>query len=100
MPWWRGRCDAVDGHYFFPPARAYPLNRFLFRLKSDAGMRDRFLADAEAAMEGQDLDEQARAALSAFERDPLIALGAHPYLVFMARLRLDMARAPGAFEHF
>ena len=30
----------------------------------------------------------------------LVALGAHPYLVFMARLRLDMVRTPGTFEHF
>jgi len=90
----------MSGHYFFPPARAYPLNRFLFRLKSDAALRDRFLVDAEAAMEGEALDDAVRAALSAFERDPLIALGAHPYLVFMARLRLDMTRAPGTFEHF
>ena len=90
----------MDGHYFFPPARAYPLNRFLFRLKSDAGLRERFLADAGMAMQGEGLDDAARAALAAFERDALVALGAHPYLVFMARLRLDMTRAPGAFEHF
>ena len=90
----------MAGHYFFPPARAYPLNRFLFRIKSDAALRDRFLGDAEAAMQGEGLDDAVRAALSAFERDPLIALGAHPYLVFMARLRLDMTRAPGTFEHF
>lgn len=90
----------MDGHYFFPPARAYPLNRFLFRLKSDGGLRDRFLADPAAAMEGQGLDAEARAALLTFDRDPLIALGAHPYLVFMSRLRLDMARVPGTFEHF
>lgn len=99
-PWWRGRSDTMDGHYFFPPARAYPLNRFLFRLKSDPGLRDRFLADAGAATEGQGLDDEARAALHGFERDTLIALGGHPYLVFMARLRLEMTRAPGAFEHF
>jgi hypothetical protein len=46
------------------------------------------------------LDEAARAALRAFERDPLIALGAHPYLVFMADLRLKMEKSPAAFEHF
>ena len=91
---------AVDTHYFFPPARAYPLNRFLFRLKSDAALRDRFLADAEGAMDGHGVDAQARAALATLERDALIALGAHPYLVFMAHLRLDMARTPGTFEHF
>lgn len=90
----------MDGHYVFPPARAYPLNRFLFRLKSESGLRDRFLADAAAAMEGCGLEADVRAALLAFDRDRLIALGAHPYLVFMARLRLDMTRAPGTFEHF
>lgn len=92
--------SAVDAHYFFPPARAYPLNRFLFRLKSDAALRDRFLAGPAAAMEGQELDDEMRAALLAFDRDTLIGLGAHPYLVFMSRLRLDMTRAPGEFEHF
>lgn len=90
----------VDAHYFFPPARAYPLNRFLYRLKSDATLRDRFLADPAAAMEEYGLDDAARAALAALERDALVALGAHPYLVFMARLRLEMARTPTTFEHF
>jgi Aromatic-ring-opening dioxygenase LigAB, LigA subunit len=90
----------VSTHYFFPPAVAYPLNRCLFRLKSDADYRARFLADPEAAMAEHGLDAAARAALSAFERDPLIALGAHPYLVFMADLRLKMERKPATFEHF
>lgn len=92
--------SAVDEHYVFPPARAYPLNRFLFRLKTEGGLRDRFLADPAAATEEQGLDAETRAALRAFDRDTLIGLGAHPYLVFMSRLRLDMTRAPGAFEHF
>ena len=35
-----------------------------------------------------------------FDRDRLVALGAHPYLVFMAQLRLAMAREPGTFEEF
>lgn len=87
-------------HYFFPPARAYPLNRCLFLLKSDPAFRARYLADREAAMGELALDDEARAALRAFERDRLIALGAHPYLVFMADLRLGMERTPAAFEHF
>jgi hypothetical protein len=90
----------MSTHYFFPPAAAYPLNHCLFRLKSDAGFRARFVKDAEAAMAEHGLDEAARAALRAFERDPLIALGAHPYLVFMANLRLKMEKSPAAFEHF
>jgi hypothetical protein len=87
-------------HYFFPPAQAYPLNRCLYLLKSDPAFRARYLANPEAAMEELALDPAARAALRAGERDRLIALGAHPYLVFMADLRLSMEHMPAAFEHF
>ena len=92
--------STMDSHYFFPPATAYPLNRFLFALKSDTAARDRYVADPEAAMVEHGLDADTRAALGAFDRDRLVALGAHPYLVFMAQVRLSMARAPGTFEHF
>jgi hypothetical protein len=34
------------------------------------------------------------------DRDGLLARGAHPYLVFMADLRLRMEREPVAFEFF
>ena len=87
-------------HYFFPPARAYPLNRCLFLLKSDAGFCTRYVEDRDAAMDELGLDAEARGALRAFERDRLIALGAHPYLVFMAGLRLQMESQPTAFEYF
>ena len=87
-------------HYFFPPARAYPLNRCLFLLKSDADFCKRYVADREGAMDELGLDPDARAALRAFERDRLIALGAHPYLVFMAGLRVKMEESPAAFEYF
>ena len=90
----------MSTHYFFPPASAYSLNQCLFRLKSDADFRARFVKDPEAAMDELGLDAAARAALRGFERDPLIALGAHPYLVFMADLRLKMEKKPAAFEHF
>jgi aromatic-ring opening dioxygenase LigAB LigA subunit len=94
------RTANVSGHYFFPPASAYPLNRCLFLLKSDPAFRARYLAEPDAAMVTLGLDDDARAALQAFERDRLVALGAHPYLVFMADLRLKMERAPATFEHF
>jgi hypothetical protein len=38
--------------------------------------------------------------LLAGERDALVARGAHPYLVFMASLRLRMEREPTGFEYF
>ncbi len=90
----------MDAHYFFPPAAAYPLNRFLFALKSNTAVRERYVADPDATMREHGLDDEARAALAAADRDRLVALGAHPYLVFMAQVRLSMALEPGAFEHF
>jgi hypothetical protein len=90
----------VEPHYFFPPARAYRLNRCLYALKSDDGYRSRYLTDPGAAMEEAGLDGPARAALATLDRDALVACGAHPYLVFMAGLRLRMEREPSAFERF
>jgi len=90
----------MESHYFFPPASAYPLNRFLFGLKSDTAARDRYVADPEAAMGEAGLDMGMRAALVAGDRERLVALGAHPYLVFMAQVRLSMAGEPEAFEYF
>ena len=90
----------MSSHYFFPPARAYPLNRCLFLLKSDPAFCARFTADRDAAMAELGLGDEHREALRTFERDRLIGLGAHPYLVFMAGLRLKMEREPGAFEYF
>jgi hypothetical protein len=90
----------MNEHYFFPPARAYPLNRCLFLLKSDPGFCARYVADRERAMDELSLDAEARTALKTFERDRLIALGAHPYLVFMAGLRVKMESQPTAFEYF
>jgi hypothetical protein len=92
--------SAMEAHYFFPPASAYPLNRFLFALKSDTAVRERYATDPESTMREHGLDADARAALTAADRDRLVALGAHPYLVFMAQVRLSMTREPGSFEYF
>jgi len=87
-------------HYRFPPASAYRLNRCLFALKSDDAFRSRFRADARAAMREMELDDADAAALLRGERDALVARGAHPYLVFMADLRLRMEREAMTFEYF
>ena len=89
-----------ETHYRFPPAAAYPLNRCLYALKSDDAFRARFVDDARGAMAEHGLDAEAEAALLAADRDALVARGAHPYLVFMAELRLRMARGTGTFEYF
>ena len=87
-------------HYPFPPATAYRLNRCLHTIKSDPVFCARFLDDPHAAMADLALSEVERAALSPLNRDALVSLGGHPYLVFMAELRLRMARDPGALEYF
>jgi Aromatic-ring-opening dioxygenase LigAB, LigA subunit len=87
-------------HYRFPPATAYGLNRCLYRLKSDDVFRARFAADARAAAAELELNADDQAALLAGDRDALVARGAHPYLVFMADLRLRMERQRGTFEYF
>ena len=89
-----------EAHYRFPPAAAYALNRCLYALKSDDAFRARFLADSAAAMAEYGLDAQAQAAVLASDRDALVGRGAHPYLVFMADLRVRMARGTGTFEYF
>ena len=87
-------------HYRFPPASAYRLNRCLVALKSDDGFRARFLKDAGAAIREIGLAAADAAALVQGDRDTLLARGAHPYLVFMADLRLRMEREPVTFEYF
>jgi hypothetical protein len=89
-----------DLHYAFPPASAYRLNHCLYALKSDAAFRARYLADPDAAMTEIGLAEAERAALAAGDRDGLVALGAHPYLIFMADLRLRAERGEVSFEYF
>ena len=87
-------------HYTFPPAAGYPLNRCLFRLKSDDAFRERYLQDPETTLRDAGRDAEGIAALRALDRDRLLALGAHAYLVFMAGMRLKMASAPQTFERF
>ena len=87
-------------HYTFPPASGYLLNRCLYQLKSDDAFRERYLKDPEATLREAGLDLERIAALRALDRDRLLALGAHAYLVFMASLRLKMVTAPQTFERF
>ena len=87
-------------HYTFPPASGYLLNRCLYQLKSDDTFRERYLKDPEATLREAGLDPERIAALRALDRDRLLALGAHAYLVFMASLRLKMVTAPQTFERF
>jgi len=91
---------SADLHYPFPPADAYRLNRCLYAIKSDPEFCARFLADQRAACAEMSLSDREADAVARFDRDVLVGLGGHPYLVFMADLRLRMAREPGALEYF
>ena len=91
---------AEEAHYRFPPASAYALNRCLHALKSDRAFAERYLADADAVVAEMGLSEDERADLRRMDRDALVARGAHPYLVFMAGLRLRMLAEPGRLEYF
>jgi hypothetical protein len=87
-------------HYRFPPARAYPLNRLLYAIKSENALRARYLADPDAVMQELGLSPDDQAAMRAGTRDALVARGAHPYLVFMAELRLKADRGQTSYEFF
>jgi len=87
-------------HYFFPPASGYRLNKCLFLLKSDESFRKRYLLDPTGAMTELGLGAEAQAAVKELDRDRLVGLGAHPFLVFLAEFRLRMEREPAAYEYF
>jgi Aromatic-ring-opening dioxygenase LigAB, LigA subunit len=87
-------------HYRFPPSSAYALNHCLYALKSDRAFAERFAADPQAATRELGLTDGERADLLRMDRDALVARGAHPYLVFMAGLRLRMLAEPGSMEYF
>ena len=87
-------------HYGFPPASAYRLNQALFRIKSDDAFRARYAADPAAVAAEFGLAAEAQAALLALDRDRLVGLGAHPYLVFMAGIRLRIEGEATEFEYF
>ena len=90
-----------DGaHYRFPPSEAYRVNRCLYALKSDRAFAERVLADARAATDSLGQTDGERAALLHLDGAALVARGAHPYLVFMAGLRLKMLREPSRMEYF
>lgn len=96
----RVSAPADGAHYRFPPSEAYRLNRCLYALKSDRDFTERFLADPAAATADLGLTEGERADLRRMDRDALVGRGAHPYLVFMAGLRLKMAAEPTTMEYF
>jgi hypothetical protein len=86
--------------YRFPPAQAYQLNKCLFALKSDVDFRKRYTADAERALQEFQLTLEEREAIRRGDQERLIALGAHPYLAFMARIRMEMGQGEKQYTSY
>lgn len=66
----------------------------------DDSFRARFQGDPAGTMAEMGLSAEEQGALVAQDRDRLVALGAHPYLVFMAEFRFRMEAEQSAFEYF
>jgi 2,3-dihydroxyphenylpropionate 1,2-dioxygenase len=88
--WWdmRAARAATARHYVYADPARYPLNTALYTLMNDVELRKRFLADAQAALAEFPLDEEERAAVKSRNVKQLTALGAHPFLAFMADYNL------------
>jgi hypothetical protein len=78
--------------YRFPPVQAYQLNKCLFALKSDATFRQRYATDAEQALREFHLTLEEREAVRRGDQERLVALGANPYLAFLARMHQEMVQ--------
>ena len=88
--WWdlrRARQPELPHYVYADPAR-YPLNTTLYTLMNDRDLRRRFLADADAALADFALTEDERASVKSRNVKQLTALGAHPFLAFMADYNL------------
>ena len=59
----------------------YEINSLLYRLKKDQAFRERFLADARAALADADLTEAERAAFVAHDMRKINELGGYLHLV-------------------
>jgi hypothetical protein len=87
-------------HYRFPPAQAYHLNKCLFALKSNTDFRQRYAANAEQALQEFQLTLEEREAVRRGDQEHLVTLGAHPYLAFMARMRLDLEQGEKQYTYY
>lgn len=88
--WWRvtdARQPPATHYQYADPAR-YALNTALYTLMNDRALRQRFLADPDAALASFGLSDAERASVKSRDVPRLTALGAHPFLAFMADYNL------------
>jgi hypothetical protein len=87
-------------HYGYIRPRAMPINRFLFRIRADAGLRKRYLEDPKAVLAEFGLPEAEREAVLARDVPRLVGLGAHPLLAILLRVFADMDERPHMYEFY
>jgi hypothetical protein len=87
-------------HYDYIRPAALRINRFLFRMRSDAALRKRYLEDAKSVVAEMDLSEAEREAVLARDVPRLVALGAHPLLAILLRIFSDMEERPQMYEYY
>jgi 2,3-dihydroxyphenylpropionate 1,2-dioxygenase len=88
--WWdlQGAPRLPEPHYVYADPARYPLNTALYTLMNDGALRKRFLADADAALADFPLAADEQVAVKSRDVKRLTALGAHPFLAFMADYNL------------
>ena len=79
-------------HYRHPTARAFHLNKLLYRVRMDDALRHRFIDDPDAVIGEYELSPDEVAAVKVLDVNRLSALGAHPLLGFMARFNVEHDR--------
>lgn len=84
--------DATELHYRHPPARAFQLNKLLYRVRMDATVRRQFMADPDSVIGEHRLSPPEVEAVKSLDVDALSKLGAHPLLAFMARYNVEADR--------
>ncbi len=81
-----------DLHYRHPPAKAFPLNKLLYRVRMDDAVRQQFLRDPDSVIAEYKLSPEQVSAVKELDVNKLSALGAHPLLGFMARFNVELER--------
>ncbi|MCL6454855.1 MAG: hypothetical protein K6T78_14710 [Alicyclobacillus sp.] len=88
------RCESrelAQPHYQMASPDKYDLNATLRDLMLVKNAQDAFLADAASYVETQPLSDEEKEAVRNLELDRLAALGANPFVAFMANLNLRFA---------
>jgi hypothetical protein len=90
--------EKTELHYRHPPAKAFRLNKLLYRVRMDSIVRRQFMQNPDSVIAEYRLTPEEAAAAKELDVDALSSLGAHPLLAFMARYNVehDRRRAAGA----